>query len=629
MSDWIGHECGIAAIRLLKPLDYYIQKYGTPMYGINKLTLLMEKQHNRGQDGAGAAVIKLDMPPGDPYIFRTRSAGKNPIMEVSNRLARSFVEARDIHPDDYFDGQWVKENILFAGELLLGHLRYGTFGGSGETFCHPFLRQNNWMTRNLVMAGNFNLTNNAELFEMLVDLGQHPRNRTDTVIVLEKIGHFLDEANDAIFRKYNKQKIARKEITKHIIEDLDIGMILRKATKAFDGGYVMAGMIGHGDMFVLRDPAGIRPAFYYKDDEIVAIASERPQLQTALNVPMDSVQEVDPGHALIVKRDGTVSSEVVNEPLPRKSCSFERIYFSRGTDCDIYQERKELGSSLAKNVLEKVNYDLEHTVFSYIPNTAETAYFGMVEGIRKYVTEKVALSLKEGASQEEIDRLLTLQPRVEKLMTKDAKLRTFITADADREDLVAKVYDTTYGIIGSEDTLVVLDDSIVRGTTLRSSILRILDRLGMKKIIVVSSSPQIRFPDCYGIDMSKMADFVAFEAAVELVHDRDQTEILDEIYQACLAEENQPASQTVNHVVRLFEPFTPEEISERIGKILTPPDMNAEVEIVYQTIEGLHKACPNHTGDWYFTGDYPTPGGNRVANRSFINFMEKNDARAY
>jgi len=629
MSDWIGHECGIAAIRLLKPLDYYIQKYGTPMYGINKLTLLMEKQHNRGQDGAGAAVIKLDMPPGDPYIFRTRRAGKNPIMEVSNRLARSFVEARDIYPDDYFDGQWVKENILFAGELLLGHLRYGTFGGSGETFCHPFLRQNNWMTRNLVMAGNFNLTNNAELFEMLVDLGQHPRNRTDTVIVLEKIGHFLDEANDAIFRKYNKQKIARKEITKHIIEDLDIGMILRKATKAFDGGYVMAGMIGHGDMFVLRDPAGIRPAFYYKDDEIVAIASERPQLQTALNVPMDSVQEVDPGHALIVKRDGTVSSEVVNEPLPRKSCSFERIYFSRGTDCDIYQERKELGSSLAKNVLEKVNYDLEHTVFSYIPNTAETAYFGMVEGIRKYVTEKVALSLKKGASQEEIDRLLTLQPRVEKLMTKDAKLRTFITADADREDLVAKVYDTTYGIIGSEDTLVVLDDSIVRGTTLRSSILRILDRLGMKKIIVVSSSPQIRFPDCYGIDMSKMADFVAFEAAVELVHDRDQTEILDEIYQACLAEENQPASQTVNHVVRLFEPFTPEEISERIGKILTPPDMNAEVEIVYQTIEGLHKACPNHTGDWYFTGDYPTPGGNRVANRSFINFMEKNDARAY
>ena len=629
MSDWIGHECGIAAIRLLKPLDFYIEKYGTPMYGINKLTLLMEKQHNRGQDGAGAAVIKLDMPPGDPYIFRTRSAGKNPIMEVSNRLARSFVEARDTDPQAYQNGQWVKENALFAGELLLGHLRYGTFGGSGETFCHPFLRQNNWMTRNLVMAGNFNLTNNSELFEMLVDLGQHPRNRTDTVIVLEKIGHFLDEANDAIFRKYNKQKANRKDITKHIIEDLDIPMVLRKATKAFDGGYVMAGMIGHGDMFVLRDPAGIRPVFYYKDDEIVAIASERPQLQTALNVPIETVQEVQPGHAMVVRYDGTISSECINEPLPQKSCSFERIYFSRGTDRDIYQERKELGSSLVESVLSKVNYDLEHTVFSYIPNTAETAFYGMVEGIRKFQTEKVARFISEGADEQEINHQLTVQPRIEKLMTKDAKLRTFITADADREDLVAKVYDTTYGIVGPEDTLVVLDDSIVRGTTLRTSILRILDRLGMKKVIIVSSSPQIRFPDCYGIDMSKMADFVAFEAAVELINDRGDTQLLDDIYQACLEEENKPNALVVNHVTRLFDPFTPEEISKRIAEILTPPDMNAEVEIIYQTIEGLHKACPNHTGDWYFTGDYPTPGGNRVANRSFINFMEKKDARAY
>ena len=629
MSDWIGHECGIAAIRLLKPLDFYIEKYGTPMYGINKLTLLMEKQHNRGQDGAGAAVIKLDMPPGDPYIFRTRSAGKNPIMEVSNRLARSFVEARDTDPQAYQNGQWVKENALFAGELLLGHLRYGTFGGSGETFCHPFLRQNNWMTRNLVMAGNFNLTNNSELFEMLVDLGQHPRNRTDTVIVLEKIGHFLDEANDAIFRKYNKQKANRKDITKHIIEDLDIPMVLRKATKAFDGGYVMAGMIGHGDMFVLRDPAGIRPVFYYKDDEIVAIASERPQLQTALNVPIETVQEVQPGHALVVRYDGTISSECINEPLPQKSCSFERIYFSRGTDRDIYQERKELGSSLVESVLSKVNYDLEHTVFSYIPNTAETAFYGMVEGIRKFQTEKVARFISEGADEQEINHQLTVQPRIEKLMTKDAKLRTFITADADREDLVAKVYDTTYGIVGPEDTLVVLDDSIVRGTTLRTSILRILDRLGMKKVIIVSSSPQIRFPDCYGIDMSKMADFVAFEAAVELINDRGDTQLLDDIYQACLEEEIKPNALVVNHVTRLFDPFTPEEISKRIAEILTPPDMNAEVEIIYQTIEGLHKACPNHTGDWYFTGDYPTPGGNRVANRSFINFMEKKDARAY
>ncbi|MBA61618.1 MAG: amidophosphoribosyltransferase [Planctomycetaceae bacterium] len=629
MSDWIGHECGIAAIRLLKPLDYYIQKYGTPMYGINKLTLLMEKQHNRGQDGAGAAVIKLDMPPGDPYIFRTRSAGKNPIMEVSNRLARSFINARDANPEEYQDGQWVKDNILFAGELLLGHLRYGTFGGSGETFCHPFLRQNNWMTRNLVMAGNFNLTNNSELFEMLVDLGQHPRNQTDTVIVLEKIGHFLDEANDAIFRKYNKQKIDRKQITKRIIEDLDIPMVLRKATKAFDGGYVMAGMIGHGDMFVLRDPAGIRPAFYYKDDEIVAIASERPQLQTALNIPIDAVEEVEPGHALVVCYDGTISSEIVNEPLPKKACSFERIYFSRGTDSDIYRERKELGDSLVESVLSKIEYNLENTVFSYIPNTAETAFYGMVEGIRRYVTEKVARTIKEGGDEDEINRLLTVQPRVEKLMTKDAKLRTFITADADREDLVAKVYDTTYGIIEPKDTLVVLDDSIVRGTTLRTSILRILDRLGMKKIIIVSSSPQIRFPDCYGIDMSKMADFVAFEAAVELIKEREETQILDEIYQACLEEEKRSNAQVTNHVTRMFDPFTPEEVSQRIGQLLTPPDMNAEVEIIYQTIEGLHKACPNHTGDWYFTGNYPTPGGNRVANRSFINFMEKKDARAY
>ncbi|MEC9095323.1 MAG: amidophosphoribosyltransferase [Planctomycetota bacterium] len=629
MSDWIGHECGIAAIRLLKPLDYYIQKYGSPMYGINKLTLLMEKQHNRGQDGAGAAVIKLGMPPGDPYIFRTRSAGKNPIMEVSNRLARSFIDAREANPEEYLDGQWVKENILFAGELLLGHLRYGTFGGSGETFCHPFLRQNNWMTRNLVMAGNFNLTNNSELFEMLVDLGQHPRNRTDTVIVLEKIGHFLDEANDAIFRKYNKQKLSRREITKRIIEDLDIPMVLRKATKAFDGGYVMAGMIGHGDMFVLRDPAGIRPAFYYKDEEIVAIASERPQIQTALNVPIDAVQEVEPGHVLVVSADGTISSERVKEPLPKQACSFERIYFSRGTDSDIYRERKELGDSLAESVLQKVDYDLEHTVFSYIPNTAETAFYGMVEGIRKYVANKVAQCVQDGCEQDEIHRLLTIQPRVEKLMTKDAKLRTFITADADREDLVAKVYDTTYGIIGPQDTLVVLDDSIVRGTTLRTSILRILDRLGMRKVIIVSSSPQIRFPDCYGIDMSKMADFVAFEAAVDLIKEHGKTEVLDEIYQACLEEEKNPAAQAVNHVTRMFDPFTPEEISQRIGQILTPPDMKAEVEILYQTIEGLHKACPNHTGDWYFTGNYPTPGGNRVANRSFINFMEKKDARAY
>jgi len=631
MSDWIGHECGIAAIRLLKPLDFYIEKYGSPMYAINKLTLLMEKQHNRGQDGAGVASIKLDMPPGEPYIFRTRSADKDPIMHVRNRLVKAFADARATNPIEYQNGEWVKRNVLFAGELLLGHLRYGTHGASGESFCHPFLRQNNWMTRNLVVAGNFNLTNNNELFDMLVELGQHPRNRTDTVMVLEKIGHFLDEANDFLFRKYRKEGLSRTEITARIIDDLDVYRILKKATRSFDGGYVMAGMIGHGDLFVLRDPNGIRPAFYYQDDEIVVVASERPQIQTAMNVPIGSVKEIKPGHALVVKRSGEVVMEMVNEPGPKSPCSFERIYFSRGTDKDIYQERKNLGRSLVRPVLESVDYDLENTVFSYIPNTAETAFLGLVEGVKDRVGERMKYHLLQESrlSAERIDELLSFQPRVEKVMTKDAKLRTFITADTDREDLVAQVYDTTYGIVKPNDTLVVLDDSIVRGTTLRTSILRILDRLGMKKIVIVSSAPQIRFPDCYGIDMSKMKDFVAFEAAVALVRESGREAILEEIYQACKADELKPREEAKNQVIRLFEAFTDEQISQKIAEILTPVGMKAEVQIIYQTVEGLHEACPDHKGDWYFTGNYPTPGGHRVANRSFINFMEKSDARAY
>jgi amidophosphoribosyltransferase len=631
MSDWIGHECGIAAVRLLKPLDYYIEKYGSPMYAVNKLTLLMEKQHNRGQDGAGVAAIKLDMPPGEPYIFRTRSADKNPIMQVRQRLVRAFSEAREKHPDEYQDGEWVKKNVLFAGELLLGHLRYGTHGAQGESFCHPFLRQNNWMTRNLVVAGNFNLTNNDELFDMLVELGQHPRNKADTVMVLEKIGHFLDEANDFLFRKYRKEGLSRLEITERIIKELDIYRVLKKATRSFDGGYVMCGMIGHGDLFALRDPGGIRPAFYYKDDEIVVIASERPQIQTALNVPIDSVKEIEPGHALVVKRTGEVLMEQVNEPAKKTPCSFERIYFSRGTDKDIYQERKDLGRSLVRPVLEAVDYDLENTVFSYIPNTAETAFFGLVEGVKDMVGERMKYHLlqENRLTAERIDELLSFQPRVEKLMTKDAKLRTFITADADREDLVAQVYDTTYGIVKPSDTLVILDDSIVRGTTLRTSILRILDRLGMKKVVIVSSAPQIRFPDCYGIDMSKMKDFVAFEAAVELLRETGREGLLNEIYEACKANDKKPRSQAQNQVIRLFEPFTAEQVSDKIAQILTPEGMKAEVQIIYQSIEGLHEACPDHKGDWYFTGNFPTPGGHRVANRSFINFMEKSDARAY
>ncbi len=631
MSDWIGHECGIAAIRLLKPLDYYVEKYGTPMHGVNKLTLLMEKQHNRGQDGAGVASIKLNMPPGEPYIFRARSADKNPIMEVRNRIVQSFAQAREKHPAEYQKGEWVKRNVLFAGELLLGHLRYGTHGASGESFCHPFLRQNNWMTRNLVLAGNFNLTNNDELFDMLVELGQHPRNKTDTVMVLEKIGHFLDEANDFLFRKYRKENLGRIEITERIVQELDIFRILRKSTRTFDGGYVMAGMIGHGDLFVLRDPNGIRPAFYYRDDEIVAVASERPQIQTALNVPIEAVQEIEPGHALVVKHTGEVQLEPVNEPGEKTPCSFERIYFSRGTDRDIYQERKNLGRSLVQPVLEAIDYDLDHTVFSYIPNTAETAFLGLVEGVKEVVGERMKFHLlkEKRLTADRIDELLSFQPRIEKIMTKDAKLRTFITADTDREDLVAQVYDTTYGVIRPGDTLVVLDDSIVRGTTLRTSILRILDRLGMKKVVVVSSAPQIRYPDCYGIDMSKMKDFIAFEAAVALLHDTGRDSLLQEIYAACKADEQKPRGEARNQVTRLFDLFTPEQISKKIAQILTPVGMKAEVQIIYQSIEGLHAACPNHRGDWYFTGAYPTPGGHRVANRSFINFVEKRDARAY
>ena len=631
MSDWIGHECGIAAVRLLKPLSYYVEKYGTPMYAVNKLSLLMEKQHNRGQDGAGVAAIKLDMPPGEPYLFRTRSADKNPIMQVRNRLVKAFSDARENHPEEYRDAEWVKKNVLFAGELLLGHLRYGTYGASGETFCHPFMRQSNWMTRNLVLAGNFNLTNNDELFDMLVELGQHPRNKTDTVMVLEKIGHFLDEANDFLFRKYRKEGLIRSEITDRITKELDISRVLKKATRSFDGGYVMAGMIGHGDLFVLRDPGGIRPAFYYQDDEIVVIASERPQIQTALNVPIGFVKEIKPGHALLVKRSGEVLQEKVNEPTVASHCSFERIYFSRGTDRDIYRERKDLGRSLTRPVLDVIDYDLENTVFSYIPNTAETAFMGLVEGVKDVVGERMKFHLlqEKNLTADRIDELLSFQPRVEKIMSKDAKLRTFITADSDREDLVAQVYDTTYGVIKPTDTLVVLDDSIVRGTTLRTSILRILDRLGMKKIVVVSSAPQIRYPDCYGIDMSKMKDFIAFEAAVALVRETGREQLLDEIYKACKANEKKPRAAAENQVKRLFDPFAQQQISDKIAELLTPADMKAEVQIIYQNIGGLHEACPDHTGDWYFTGNYPTPGGHRVVNRSFINFMEKRNARAY
>lgn len=631
MSDWIGHECGIAAIRLLKPFEYYVEKYGSPFFAINRLYLLMEKQHNRGQDGAGAAVIKLDTDPGKPFIFRSRCAEKDPIAQVHQHMLSSLEESRQLCPEMADHPVWLKRNAKFAGELLLGHLRYGTRGQGGVSFCHPFLRQSNWKTRNLVLAGNFNLTNNDRLFETLVELGQHPRSEKDTVMVLEKIGHFLDEENDRLFRKFRKEGVSRMDISDRISEELDLLSVLKRSVKNFDGGYTMAGIIGNGDLFVMRDSCGIRPGFFYQDDEFVVVASERPAIQTAFNVPIDSVQEIKPGHALVVRHDGEVMHEQISEVTKVAPCSFERIYFSRGTDRDIYEERKQLGRQLTDRVLKAVDYDLDNTVFSYIPNTAETAFMGLIEGVKAYVSERAKhhILAERNLSAERVAELVDYQPRTEKIMTKDAKLRTFITTDADRNELVSMVYDTTYGVVKSTDTLVVLDDSIVRGTTLRESILRILDRLHPKRIVIVSSAPEIRYPDCYGIDMSKSKDFVAFQAAVALVRETGREAVLDRIYERCKASLKQPGCDVQNEVKELFDLFEEGEVEKKIADILRPPDLSAEFEVIYQSIDGLHAACPNHKGDWYFSGNYPTLGGNRVVNRSFINFMENSDARAY
>ncbi len=631
MSDWIGHECGIAAIRLLKPFEYYVEKYGSPFFAINRLYLLMEKQHNRGQDGAGAVVIKLDTEPGKPFIFRSRSADKDPISQVHQHMLSSLAEAQAENPEMANDPTWLKSHAKFAGELLLGHLRYGTRGQGGISYCHPFLRQSNWKSRNLVLAGNFNLTNNDELYKTLVDLGQHPRSGKDTVMVLEKIGHFLDEENDRLFRSYRKQRLSRPEISQKISEDLNLLNVLKRAVKNFDGGYTMAGIIGNGDLFVMRDACGIRPGFFYQDDEFVVVASERPAIQTAFNVPVESVHEIKPGHALVVRKNGEVLHEQISAEQTVKPCSFERIYFSRGTDKDIYEERKQLGRQLTEPVLKAIDYDLDRTVFSYIPNTAETAFMGLIEGVKSYVADRAKHHIlrERNLSPERIAELINYQPRNEKIMTKDAKLRTFITADADRTELVSMVYDTTYGVVKPDDTLVVLDDSIVRGTTLRESILRILDRLHPKKIVIVSSAPEIRYPDCYGIDMSKLKDFVAFQAAIALVRESGREAVLTEIYEKCKASLELPRDQVTNEVQALFRLFKPKEVEAKIADILRPDDLTAEFEVIYQSLGGLHAACPNHLGDWYFSGNYPTPGGNRVVNRSFINFMEKSDARAY
>lgn len=631
MSDSIKHECGVALLRLLKPLEFYHKKYGTSLYGLKKMYLLMEKQHNRGQDGVGLANVKLDVEVGKRYISRKRSVATNPLQDVFQQANKRFVELEKNDPDKLKDPKWMKENLPFTGELFLGHLRYGTFGGNTIEQCHPFLRQNNWKTRNLVLAGNFNMTNVDELFQQLVDLGQHPKEMSDTVTILEKIGHFLDEENDAIYYK-NKDKFSKKEITQVIEDGLDLQEILVQAAKYWDGGYVICGLLGHGDSFALRDPNAIRPAYYYKDDEVVVVASERPVIQTAFNLTADKVHEIKRGHALIIRKDGRVEEKQVREPLEKTSCSFERIYFSRGNDKDIYNERLELGKRVFPKVLEAIDNDLKNTVFSYIPNTAEVSYFGLLKSCNSYLNQvktKKIQELGDHPSHDEIAKIMEISPRAEKIAIKDAKLRTFIASDIGRDDLVAHVYDVTYGQVKSTDNLVVIDDSIVRGTTLKKSIIRILDRLNPKKIVVVSSAPQIRFPDCYGIDMAKMGDFIAFQAAVALLKDTNQEKLLVATYNKCKAQENLPKEEMVNYVQDIYSPFTADEISTKISQLLTPEGTNAEVEIIYQSISDLHASCPDHLGDWYFTGNYPTPGGVKVVNKAFMNYMEGKNKRAY
>jgi amidophosphoribosyltransferase len=632
MSDAIKHECGIALIRLLKPLEYYVEKYRTPAYGLNKLYLLMEKQHNRGQDGAGAAVIKLDPSPGSHFINRYRSAKSMPILDVFTNIFSHFPNDRKALENPKAEAEWYKNNVPFVGELHLGHLRYGTYGKNNDSYCHPFIRENNWMTRNLVMAGNFNMTNVNELFDNLITLGQHPIERSDTITVMEKIGHFLDSEVQVIFDKYKDQGCSNKEITDFIVKELSVKRILKRAARNFDGGFAMAGLFGHGDAFVLRDPNGIRPAYYYKDDEIVVVASERPCIQTTFNVRFDQIHEITPGHALVIKKDGKVKEEMVLEPRERKSCSFERIYFSRGTDFEIYDERKKLGELLVPQIMTAINDDVENVVFSFIPNTAEVAFYGLIKGVESRMTlDKVrAIQENKTMSTEALEKLIRWKLRIEKIAVKDVKMRTFITDDAARDEMVAHVYDITYGCVReNQDTLVVIDDSIVRGTTLQKSILSILDRLSPKKIIIVSSAPQIRYPDCYGIDMSRMNDFIAFRALIELIKDNKLEHKIDEVYQLCNEDDKLQTAEPENHVKKLYALFTVEQISAKISEIVRPKQIFADVQVIFQTVENLHIACPKNTGDWYFTGDYPTPGGMRVANKAFMNYVEGHNERAY
>lgn len=632
MSDTIKHECGIALLRLKKPLEYYKEKYGSAFYGIQKMYLLMEKQHNRGQDGAGFASIKLDVEAGERYISRVRSNAAQPIQDVFAQINERINEELAGHPEYAENVALQKKNIPYIGELFLGHVRYGTFGKNSIESVHPFLRQNNWMHRNLIVAGNFNMTNVTELFNSLVELGQHPKEMADTVTVMEKIGHFLDDEVTDLYQECKNAGLSKREASPIIAEKLEIAKILRRASKGWDGGYAMAGLFGHGDAFVFRDPAGIRPAYFYEDDEIVVVASERPVIQTVFNVDFDKVQELQPGHALIVKKNGTVTEEQIVVPTVKKACSFERIYFSRGSDAEIYQERKNLGKLVLPAVLDAIGNDTDNTVFSYIPNTAETSFYGMVEAAQDFLNKRkndYILKNRTTLTEATLQELLEVKIRTEKIAIKDAKLRTFITEDSSRDDLVAHVYDVTYGVIKPTDNLVIIDDSIVRGTTLKMSIIKMMDRLKPKSIVIVSSAPQIRYPDCYGIDMAKLEGLVAFKAALELLKERNLYHIVDEVYIKCKTQESLKDVDVINYVNEIYVPFEPQEISDKIAQMLTSESVNAEVKIIFQTVENLHKACPKNLGDWYFTGDYPTPGGNRVANKAFINFYEGKDARAY
>ena len=632
MSDALKHECGIAMVRLLKPLAFYKKKYGTAFYGVNKMYLMMEKQHNRGQDGAGFASIKLDPTAGERYISRVRSNKSQPIQDIFAQINNRINAEFEKNPGIKDDVAAQKKEIPYIGELMLGHVRYGTFGGNSVETVHPFLRQNNWMHRNLIIAGNFNMTNTTELFQNLIDLGMHPKEKADTITILENIGHFLDQGVAKLYKKAKKKGLSKMEASAHIIENLNIEKILKKSAKNWDGGYAMAGLLGHGDAFVLRDPAGIRPAYYYKDDEVVVVASERPVIQTVFNVPFDDVKEIDPGNAIILKKDGRMSISEILTPLTRKSCSFERIYFSRGSDAEIYQERKELGRLIMPKVLSAIDHDTENSVFSFIPNTAETSFYGMLDAAQNELNKQKNAAILKEANNLTPERLSEIQAhkiRTEKIAIKDVKLRTFITDDSSRDDLVAHVYDVTYGVVKPTDNLVIIDDSIVRGTTLKKSILRMLDRLQPKQIVVVSSAPQIRYPDCYGIDMARLEKLVAFNAAIELHKDNGTDAIIEEIYHKCKKQLELADAAVINHVKDLYALFTDEQISDKIAEIISEEGITTKVKLIFQSVDDLHKACPKNLGDWYFTGDYPTSGGNRVVNRAYVNFFEGNPERAY